>query len=73
LADNKIPFVRQHAMRHLAISLLITKNQPIELVRAIAGHHSEAITRGTYTHVAVSAKIAPMEGLIGHVPELSIF
>lgn len=67
LEENRIPFVRQHAMRHLAISLLITNNQPIEIVRAIAGHHSEAITRATYTHVAVSAKVAPMEGLIDRV------
>jgi integrase len=67
LANNNIPFIRQHAMRHLAISLLITNNQPIEIVRAIAGHHSEAITRATYTHVSVGAKVAPMEGLIDRV------
>jgi integrase len=63
LKENNIPFLRQHAMRHIAISILVSENQPIEVIRAIAGHHSEAITRATYTHIAVKTKVAPMKSL----------
>ncbi|BDS49490.1 tyrosine-type recombinase/integrase [Rhodoluna sp. KAS3] len=57
LASLKMPFVRQHAMRHIAISSMVKLGMPIEIIRSIAGHQSEAITRATYTHLSPSAKI----------------
>ncbi len=67
LEDNNIPHTAQHNMRHLAISLMITNGQPIEIVRAIAGHHADSITRTVYSHVAVQAKVETMEGLVDRI------
>ncbi|TQL55051.1 tyrosine-type recombinase/integrase [Subtercola boreus] len=59
--------IRQHALRHIAITLLITHGTPIEIVRAIAGHHSEAITRGTYSHIDTAPKVQPMNDLMDDI------
>jgi len=57
LKSFDLDFVRQHAMRHIAISAMVKIGQPIEIIRTIAGHQSEAITRATYTHVSASTKM----------------
>jgi integrase len=57
LKDFKLEFVRQHAMRHITISNMVKLGQPIEIIRAIAGHESEAITRATYTHLSPGSKV----------------
>ena len=61
LEDFGLEFVRQHAMRHLCISNLVKLEQPIEIIRAIAGHESESITRATYTHLSPSSKAGPIK------------
>jgi integrase len=61
LERHKMPFIRQHAMRHIAISNLVRLGQPIEIIRSIAGHESEAITRATYTHLSASTKMEAMK------------
>ena len=60
LSDHKLPFIRQHAMRHIAISNMVKLGLPIEIIRAIAGHESEAITRATYTHLSAGSKVEAM-------------
>lgn len=67
LGENDIPYLQQHSMRHLAISLMISNGQPIEIVRAIAGHSDEAITRAVYTHIDVKSKVETMTGLVDRV------
>ncbi|MBO1739795.1 site-specific integrase [Leifsonia sp. TF02-11] len=67
LEDNRIPYIRQHAMRHIAISTMIIQGFPIEIVRAIAGHETEAITRTVYTHIDVKSKVEPMRGLTDEI------
>lgn len=67
LEENEIPYIKQHAMRHLAISLMISDGQPIEIVRAIAGHSDEVITRAVYTHIDVKSKVDTMTGLVDRV------
>jgi integrase len=57
LSGLNIEFVRQHAMRHIAISSMVRLGQPIEIIRSIAGHQSEAITRATYTHLSPNSKV----------------
>lgn len=61
LERHKLVFVRQHAMRHIAISNLVKLGLPIEIIRSIAGHESEAITRATYTHLSASSKLEAMK------------
>lgn len=60
LRDNNIPFVRQHGMRHIAVSMMVKGGAPIEVVRAIAGHHSESLTRAVYLHLGVKDKEGSM-------------
>lgn len=67
LEENNIPYMQQHTMRHLAISLMISNGQPIEIVRAIAGHSDEVITRAVYTHIDVKSKVETMTGLVDRV------
>lgn len=67
LEENRIPYMQQHTMRHLAISLMISDGHPIEIVRAIAGHSDEAITRAVYTHIDLKSKVEPMTGLVDRV------
>jgi integrase len=61
LENNKLPWIRQHAMRHIAISNMVKLGYPIEIIRSIAGHESEAITRATYTHLSASSKLTAIE------------
>lgn len=63
LEENGIPYIRQHAMRHIAISAMIEDGTPIEIVRAYAGHKKEDLTRGTYTHLGAGASKNAVEGL----------
>lgn len=44
--------LRGHALRHLGISMMVGEGQPIEVVRMLAGHSDEAITRAVYTHLS---------------------
>ena len=67
LEEQNIPYIKQHSMRHLAISLMISNGQPIEIVRAIAGHSDEVITRAVYTHIDVRSKVETMTGLVDRV------
>lgn len=67
LEENGIPYLQQHTMRHLAISLMISNGEPIEIVRAIAGHSDEVITRSVYTHLDVKSKVGALEGLVDRV------
>ena len=67
LEENDIPYMQQHTMRHLAISLMISNGQPIEIVRAIAGHSDEVITRAVYTHIDVKSKVETVTGLVDRV------
>lgn len=61
LERHNLPFVRQHAMRHIAISNFVKLGYPLEIIRSIAGHESEAITRATYTHLSASSKLKAIE------------
>ena len=61
LEQHKLPWIRQHAMRHIAISNMVKLGYPIEIIRSIAGHESEAITRATYTHLSASSKLTAIE------------
>jgi len=56
LAGFKLDFVRQHAMRHIAISNMVKLGLPIEIIRSIAGHDSDSVTRSTYTHLSAGTK-----------------
>lgn len=67
LEEYDLPYLQQHTMRHLAISLMIANGQPIEIVRAIAGHSDEAITRAVYTHLDARSKVETMSGLVDRV------
>lgn len=67
LEENGIPYMQQHTMRHLAISLMVSNGQPIEIVRAVAGHSDEAITRAVYTHIDVKSKVETMSSLVDRV------
>jgi integrase len=51
-ARKPIPYIRQHAMRHIAISLMIEAGAPMEIVRNYAGHGDEKITRSVYLHLS---------------------
>jgi integrase len=62
LAQNDLTFIRQHAMRHIAISNLVKLGKPMEIIRSIAGHESEAITRATYTHLSANSKLDAITG-----------
>lgn len=44
--------MRQHALRHIGISMMVGEGQPIEVVRTLAGHADEATTRAIYTHLS---------------------
>ena len=55
--------LQQHALRHMAVSLLISEGVAIEFVRSIVGHHSVEITRSVYTHLSANDKKAPMRVL----------
>lgn len=52
-----------HSIRHLAISILVSEEVPIEFVRSIAGHHSVEITRAVYTHLSARDKQIPIRTL----------
>ena len=67
LEEQGIPYLQQHTMRHLAISLMVSNGEPIEIVRAIAGHSDEVITRAVYTHLDVKSKVGAMESLVDRV------
>lgn len=67
LEANNIPYTPQHNMRHLAISMMVANGEPIEIVRAIAGHHAVEITRSVYTHLSASSKVKTLEGLVDRV------
>ena len=67
LAAYKIDFIRQHAMRHIAISWMVRLGQPIEIIRSIAGHDSESITLATYTHLSAGAKKPTLEAYTDEV------
>jgi Site-specific recombinase XerC len=67
LDEQGIPYLQQHSMRHLAISLMISNGEPIEIVRAIAGHSNDVITRAVYTHLDVKSKVGAMESLVSRV------
>ena len=54
-------------MRHLAISLMVSNGAPIEIVRAIAGHSDEVLTRAVYLHLDVKSKVGAMESLVDRV------
>ncbi len=55
-----VPDLRGHAARHLQISLLLKLGQPIEMIRDIAGHGSEIVTREVYKHTQAQATAVPL-------------
>jgi integrase len=57
------PPIRQHAMRHIAISLMVQQGTPTETVSKYAGHANELITRVTYTHLSSKASEEPVNQL----------
>ena len=67
LEQHGIPYMQQHTMRHLAISLMVSNGAPIEIVRAIAGHSDEVLTRAVYLHLDVKSKVGAMESLVDRV------
>lgn len=67
LEQHRIPYLQQHTMRHLAISLMVSNGAPIEIVRAIAGHSDEVLTRAVYLHLDVKSKVGAMESLVDRV------
>lgn len=58
-----VPDLRGHAARHLQISLLLKLGQPIEMIRDIAGHGSEIVTREVYKHTQAQATAVPLAAL----------
>jgi integrase len=45
--------IRQHALRHFAVSLLVSEHVPLEIVSKYIGHSSVEITRSIYTHLNI--------------------
>ena len=58
IADNGLPHVTMHGLRHTYASMLITKGVPIAEVSMQLGHSSIDITLRTYTHLFSEASTA---------------
>ena len=56
LKDAGLEPIRQHGLRHLAVSWMVANNMPIEIVKTIVGHNSSSVTRATYTHLDSKTK-----------------
>jgi integrase len=54
---------RFHASRHTAATLLLDRGVPLEVVSAILGHASLAITADVYARVTLDAKRRALEAL----------
>ena len=54
---------RFHASRHTAASLLLDSGVPLEVVSAVLGHASLAITADVYARVSMDAKRRALETL----------
>ena len=51
-SEKYVEPLRGHALRHIGISMMVGDGQPIEVVRMLAGHADEAVTRAVYTHLS---------------------
>lgn len=60
----RLPYVRQHTLRHFAASQMVANGTPIEHVAAMLGHGSTSITRAVYLHQEVEALVEPVRGLV---------
>jgi integrase len=61
---RRAPYMlRGHALRHIAISILISQGTPIETVRFIAGHADNEITRAVYNHQSFKIAEEPLIAL----------
>jgi len=64
LEEFHLPYIRGHALRHMAVSLLIGQlNIPVEIVSKIMGHASIAVTSEIYTHLQTEDKRKPLEAM----------
>ncbi|MFI6604504.1 tyrosine-type recombinase/integrase [Nonomuraea sp. NPDC050536] len=57
-ADEKLPLIRLHDLRHLHATMLLLAGVPVHVVAARLGHADPAITLRVYAHVIRSAETA---------------
>ena len=70
LADNALPNIRIHDLRHTAAALMLQNGDDIKTVQEALGHHSAGFTLDTYGHVTEKMKqdsAARMEAYIKSV------
>lgn len=58
IADNDLPHVTMHGLRHTYASMLIAEGVPVSEVSAQLGHASVDITLRVYTHLFTRATTA---------------
>lgn len=68
LKANDIPHMRQHAMRHITATMLAQEGVPADIVMALLGHNSSAMT-SYYTHIGTKAKIPAVEAISKAISE----